>query len=250
MTLGILVIILAAFLGSMVQTVVGFGMLLFLTPILLIFLPASTAIMSAFLAGIVMAVLILLGEKRKGEIVKGYLPYLLTASLPGVVLGTFILAHTPKAYLLIIVGLTVITGLAIQQVSFSTLNPKYESGKWMAVTCFVAGIFNGATSMSGPVLALWLRSFSNKIHEIRDTFSISFIFLNTVSFISIILAKPNTITDQSIIIMILLVPVILIGHKLGNKILKRININHFKLAFSLAILATGIFSLISGITNL
>jgi uncharacterized membrane protein YfcA len=250
MTLEISIIVLAAFIGAFVQTIVGFGILLFLTPILLVFLSPPTAIMSAFVAGTLMAGLTLFTEKRKTEIVSNYLIYLILVSSPAVLIGTYILAHTQKAYLLIIVGITVITGLLIQHLSFSEPHPKYRSGKWTALTCFVAGVFNGSTSMSGPPLALWLRSFSTNIHEIRDTFAVSFLYLNILSFISINIAKPSSITKQSLIIMALLVPVILAGHKIGTKVLRKININHFRIVFSFAILTTGIISLVTGISNL
>lgn len=250
--MGIEVIIIAvmAFIGAIVQAVIGFGMLLFLAPTLLIFLSPTTAITAALLAGLVIALIILLGERRKGEIVANYLPYLVLASLPGILIGTYILAHISKAYLLIIVGLTVIISLVLQQLSFSKPNPSYRSAKWMALTCFIAGIFNASTSMSGPALALWLRSFSTNIHEIRDTFSISFIFLNIVSLISINLAKPHSITSQSLLIMVLLVPIIVLGHRAGIMILKRIQVDHFRVAISLSILTAGLIGLISGITKL
>jgi hypothetical protein len=250
MTLAIILIALAAFIGTVVQTVTGLGLLLFLTPVLLIFLEPRAAITTALISGTIICLFVLFGEQRKTETLTRYLPHIILAAIPGILLGTYVLTGVTKAHLLIIVGAVIIAASLLQQLSFSKPNLKYKSRRWAILASFVAGISNASTSIGGPFLVLWLRSFSDKIHEVRDTLSVSFIFLNLTSFISISVARPDSLNSQSLLIIILLVPIIFLGHKAGRKVLKKINISHFRLYVLLAVLAAGVVSLVSGITKL
>ncbi|HYF96420.1 MAG TPA: sulfite exporter TauE/SafE family protein [Patescibacteria group bacterium] len=243
-------IIIAAFIGVIVQSVSGMGMMLFLTPTLLLFLSPPTAIITGLISGILLSSLILLNEHRKREALYNYLPYLLLASIPGIFIGAQLISKISKSHLLIMVGLMILTTVFLQKIKFNHPHSRFESKKWAILSGLVAGIFNASTSMGGPALALWIRSFTKKIHPLRDTLNICFIFLNILSIFFILSVNSGSITKDSLWINALLVPIIFCGHFLGKALLRKVSVDKFRFYVFLAITMAGLFSLISGISKL
>ena len=124
----ILLTLLASLLGSTAQTTIGFGIALFLSPVMFLLLEPVEAVLATLTAATAVSVLMLLGERDRLALDRGVSAGLLLPMVPGVLLGTGLLAIVDKAYLQIAVGLVVLcTAPAWQSVQATA-----ASATWLA----------------------------------------------------------------------------------------------------------------------
>lgn len=245
-----LLICLAAIVGVVTSTITGQGMLMFLVPVLLAYLPPTTAIVTALLIGLTMSLLILFGEQRKHKFSWKIVLAVYIASLPGLLLGAFILTNVEKELLQIILGSVIITAAMLQYFFASHPTRKLKVNFWTFVTGLVAGTMNSLTSMAGPALGLWLKSHKASPDQIRDTLSALFILLNSTSVIIICTMQHGSIFPTPIMIVGLLAPIMIVTHYVSRKLYRRLATKYFRLATLLVIVAAGIASILAGMSKL
>ena len=101
--------------------------------------------------------------------------------------------------------------------------------------------------MGGPPLALWLRSRNISKHQLRDTLAVCFLGMNFAGVSVIWLSGLNNLNSKGLLIAALLIPLALVGHMAGVRLLRRIDARRYQAVVLLAIIASGLFSIAAGI---
>jgi uncharacterized protein len=156
-TVCVLVVI---FFATLIRSTLGFGEALIAVPLLAMRLPITIAAPLAVLVSIVIAGVIVLQDWQHVHLRSAI--GLISASLPGIPLGIWLLAkgneHAVKSILgLLIVGFSIYS-LAAER----TLHLKEDHRGWLLACGFLSGVLGGAYGMNGPPLAIYgaLRGWS------------------------------------------------------------------------------------------
>lgn len=243
----ILLLIAVTLVGVIVQTIAGFGFVFFLTPALLLFFDPPVAITTTLIVASSISLMMLFRERRQREPAGLAALTLIASAIPGMLIGVWLLTTVEKHTLQVIVGLVIIAAALLQQ--FLSLN----STKPIAVrpstllSGFAAGVLNTSTSMGGPPLALWLRSRNISKHQLRDTLAVCFLGMNFAGVSVIWLSGLNNLNSKGLLIAALLIPLALVGHMAGVRLLRRIDARRYQAVVLLAIIASGLFSIAAGI---
>jgi uncharacterized membrane protein YfcA len=249
----ILLTLLASLLGSTAQTTVGFGIALFLSPVMFLLLEPAEAVLATLTAATSVSVLMLLGERDRLALNRGVSLGLLVPMVPGVLLGAGLLGIVDKAYLQIAVGLVVLTFVGYQERSRragSEPGPQFRFGSSAVPSGFAAGVLNGSVSTGGPPLAIWLRSVGSSPNQMRHTLAVVFIAMNLLTIAAIlILDSPEISGEWGRAVAGALVGVPL-GYALGRRILGRIDERTFASIVAIGLVAVAAISAISGFSAL
>jgi uncharacterized membrane protein YfcA len=246
----IIIIALFAFAGTLFQTVTGFGVSFFLPPILLLYFSPSTAITVGLLVADVICLLVLFAERRSREFSWPIVRMLIIAALPGLVIGALIVTQIHKEVLQIVIGLLIIIGVTIQEYVFpKPSRPPRLSGLSVA-TGFTAGLMNSSAALAAPPLVLWLRSCIVTPNQMRDTLSVTFLGMNTLSVLVIYFLKPMSLTSHGMLIFLFLLPVVLVAHRFGKRLVARIDPLHYRRLILIALSLAGVANILLGIAKL
>lgn len=135
--------------GSFVQSNLGFGLNLLLTPIALLFFPGVVPIPALIANGALSAVV---AWQHRGAIDRRFLTVATIASVPGVIGGLLLLLSLPQRALAIFGGAVVLVGVLLQVAA-----PRPRGGIGLTIG---AGVFSGllasTTSVTGPPIAVVL----------------------------------------------------------------------------------------------
>lgn len=160
--------------GAFVKGVAGAGLPVIAVPVLSVFfgVPTSIAIM-------VIPVLLTnawqMVEYRKARGEAQFLPWMLVAAVPGILVGTWLLAELPERQLSIGLG-----GIVICYIVLQLLHPSFNIsgtlGRRLApVTGFLSGALQGSTGISAPISVTFLHSL--RLSREAYIFSLSALFL-------------------------------------------------------------------------
>jgi uncharacterized membrane protein YfcA len=246
----VLLIATATFIGVLSQRLVGFGVPSFLVPVLLIYFSPPITILIFLLAATTSNFLTIFAHRDKREIVWSVVFRLFIAAVPGLLLGAFVVTHINKSLAQIAVGIFVIVGLSIQEFAFPKPTLPLQISRGINLSGFVAGFLNTSVGVSASALILWFRTHICTPNQVRHNLGVIFVLMNIVSFASIYVTKPQTITAKPFIVYAWLLPVILIGNFIGHLLAKRINPKQFQKTVFVAVVVAGSLSIILGAISL
>lgn len=239
------------FLAMLTQAAVGFGFAFVLAPYLLATRPAASAVLLVLLLGIVINLLILFGERRRREVKWQEIRPLLVGTLPGMVLGAYVLQTVSKPVLQVSVGITVLVGALVELLERRKLEQLASRSAGHSVGGFLVGLLAGvlttATSISGPVLILWLLVLQVSATALRDTINVVFLWLNVVGIAILLFSGAVPEMRPTLTTFALLVPVVVAGHAVGAKVFRGIKNRHYEKAVLLGLLVIGVATVLSGI---
>ncbi len=206
-------VVVISFLGGLINGATGFGALIVMVPLLLMFLDMSTAIPMGVLCCIIMqaqGVVVF----RKHIHTRNLLPLVL-GSLPGVWLGSSFLSSLPEVWLRTALGLLCI-GYAIWSLAGShtpvTGPPK---SFWAYIAGFFSGALGGAFGISGPPAVIYATQTGWPPPVIRGTlntlFTLLFIVVAVAHFLHGLLGR------EVWQLTLLSAPVCFLGSRLGMR---------------------------------
>jgi uncharacterized protein len=236
----------ATFAGVLSQRVIGFGVPSFLVPVLLIYFKPPIAIVTFLLVATTSNLLVTFAHRDKREIIWPVVFRLFAAALPGLVIGAFVVTHINKAFAQILVGALVIISLSIQEFVFPKPRITLRVSRGINLSGFVAGFLNSSVGVSAMALILWFRTHICTPNQVRHNLAIIFMLMNVMSFLSIYLTRPSSLTIRPFVLFVELLPVALIGNLTGHLIAKHINVRQFEGGVFAAVIATGLLSIILG----
>lgn len=153
MTLTILLVLLIAFVASLVRSTLGFGESLVAVPLLLFFLPTTTAVPLATLYSITVAIVVVIQDYSKIHFHSA--KWLVLYAVLGIPLGLLILVYTDEH--LIKIGLGLLIALySLYALRKPLLEIKRKKPRMILFLCgFLSGVLGGAYSLNGPPLVIY-----------------------------------------------------------------------------------------------
>jgi len=249
----IVVTLLASLLGSIAQTTVGFGIALFLSPVMFLLFDPEEAVLCTLTAATALSVLVLVGERGRLALDRPASLGLLIPMVPGVLLGAALLGLIDKAYLQIAVGIVVLGFVAAQERArrrpgrggraFGFRPAAVPSG-------FVAGALNASVSTGGPPVAIWLRSVGASPNQMRHTLAVVFVAMNLLTIAVVAALDSPQISGEwgrALTGAMIGVPV---GYAVGGRVLDRIDRETFERFVAIAIVAIALLSAANGLSRL
>ena len=244
-----LIIALATLVGVISQRVVGFGIAAFLSPVALIFFEPSHAVIITLLAGILSHLIILFDSRQRSVVIWQVIFRLFAASIPGLLLGAYVVTRIDKGLLQILLGMVIIASVLIQEHGFPKPTRALGVTRGISVGGFFAGLLNAAAANGSPALVLWLRMHSSTPEQIRQNFAALFVIMNLCSVAAIHSMEPRSFNAQAGMTFMVLVPVIIIASALGGRLAKRVNPKLFEKLVAATIIITGLITIGLGIAS-
>lgn len=236
----IIVIIAVGAVASLVKSTTGMGYPLVLLPALALFIGVAEAVVIVAPANLLLNVrqIYKLRSHRSGA---ATLPRFLMGASVGSLVGTSLLSFVPDRALRIVLVVVIVLFLINRLSSRSfTMSPE-QGARWSSPVGLVAGLFQGATGISGPIVTPWFLS-QNLVRE-------TFIYVISVTFGLIgllqiaLLAAQGSFTPTLFTLGMVLIPVALLVFPLGAIIRDRISVEAFE-QIVLVLLAAGAISLL------
>jgi uncharacterized protein len=249
----IVVTLAASLLGSIAQTTVGFGIALFLSPVMFLLLDPEEAVLCTLTAATALSALMLLGERGHLALDRRASLGLLLSMVPGVLLGAMLLGLLDKAYLQIAVGVVVLAFVAAQERRREVASrAEREFGFRPAAvpSGFLAGALNASVSTGGPPVAIWLRSVGASPNQMRHTLAVVFVAMNLLTIAVVVVLDSPQISGEwgrALGGAVLGVP---LGYAVGGRVLERIDRETFERFVAIAITAIALLSAANGLSGL
>ncbi|MCD9514988.1 sulfite exporter TauE/SafE family protein [Photobacterium carnosum] len=165
------------FLGSFVQTAIGFGLAIVSAPILIIiapqYVPAPICLVALFIS-------LLNSLKHRNSIELGGLKMAILGRIPGSIAGATLLVFVSTQSLSLWVGLLVLLAVFISIMPFR-IEP---TPKRMVIAGFFSGLFGTSSAIGGPPMAILLQH--QEANQLRGNLSAFFVFSSIISLITLI----------------------------------------------------------------
>ncbi|MGO2660602.1 sulfite exporter TauE/SafE family protein [Mycetocola reblochoni] len=164
-------LVLIMFASAVLQTTTGFGFAILSAPVLTAVFGGPEAVSTIIICGTAVDVLILLvrrtGSRRAAP---REVAVLVLSSVPGLVLGAWLLSVLPQRALLLVVAAAVVLAVAhrvLQRRAPRASRP--VSWGWGAAAGFASGTLGTSTTLAGPPTVLYLTRRLSDPSSIRDT---------------------------------------------------------------------------------
>lgn len=207
-----------AFLGAMVQGLLGFGMGVVSTPILALAHPSLVPV-AVILAGAAIPIMSLVDEFR--DLDKGILGWAMLGRLPATALGVWIVTAVPSHVLQAIIAVIVLAmvGLNLVKISIPTNRATiFGAG-------FVSGVSGTATGVGGPPLAMVLAG--QPPARVRATLAATFIIGIMVSLTGLFLGGATR--PDALVVGLAMLPATVLGMLAARKVRGRLDQRRFKI---------------------
>jgi uncharacterized membrane protein YfcA len=193
------------FVGSFVQTAIGFGLAIVAAPLLFLvspdYVPAPICLVALFIS-------ILNALKHRSSIEIGGLKMALIGRVPGSVAGGLLLVLVSTDLLALWLGVLVLFAVAVSLLPFR-IEPTPTR---MGIAGFFSGFFGTSSAIGGPPMALLLQH--QEANQLRGNLSAFFVFS---SLISLCVHLPaGFLTWHHLWITLPLIPASWLGYKLAR----------------------------------
>ncbi|WP_300599936.1 sulfite exporter TauE/SafE family protein [Niabella sp.] len=221
MSLSIISILTISFIAALVRSTLGFGESLIAVPLLLLFLPATTAVPLSVMLSIVIALIIVIQDHRKIHFYSA--KWLIFYAIPGIPLGLLILVYGNEAQVKTVLGLLIICYALYTLAVKTTKTLKEDSQIWLFICGFLSGVFGGAYGLNGPPLVVYGNLRKWTATHFRATLQAYFLPVSLLGFIGYY-AKGLVTAEVNYYFLLSLatsIPAIFLGrwlnHKLNNR---------------------------------
>ncbi len=169
----LILIVVASLAGSFVKSVTGMGYPLLAVPFLSMFIGVQDAVTIVAFPNAVVNLLLNVDSRAARHDTRD-LPVLAITMTIGAVAGTLLLVHVPEDPLMLALAATIVV-FVIQyfREPNRTIAPA-TSRRWSAPVGVVAGVMQGATGVSGPIVAMWLHGY--RLAKDSYVFSVTLLF--------------------------------------------------------------------------
>lgn len=201
----LLVVVAASALGAFVKGVTGMGYPLLAVPLLALVIGVEDAVVLVAAPNLA-ANAYLCWEARSFRLGARDLDRLIAFGAVGAVVGTVALVRLPEAPLLIALALAIVA-FVVQFVRQPELRiDPATSRRWSPVAGGVAGLFQGAVGVSGPVVATWLHGY--RLPKVSYVYAITLIFGVTGAVqLAVLVGQGAMTTDRAVASAVAAVPV-------------------------------------------
>jgi uncharacterized membrane protein YfcA len=217
-------IILVIIFSSLIKGITGFGFALISFPLLLIWYTPKEIIPVLMICNLVASLLIILQKKRHRLLDKQ--SYLLMIS-GGVftVVGVHVLGSTDGKTPIHLSGIFFIALTLLSLRKNKSHEVKLSNYIYLLAGTLI-GFLNGAISISGPPLALFLNRAKVSNRKFREIFAWFSVITASIAIISY--SQYGLLTKQTVTTSLLFVPILLVGTIVGKKLNARLSVNRFQ----------------------
>jgi hypothetical protein len=243
----VLVATLSVLIGASLQSATGLGFAMVASPALLAALGPGQAVTTLLVLGVLLALLVLLTERRDPRIRWEELRPIIAAAVPGLAVGALVLHAVPKHPLQVGAGAVVLASVLLRlRAPKPPARTRGAQRLDSAATGAVTGVLSTATGMSGPLLALWLARRVQSPEELRDSLAAAFLALSLLGAAALAAVTPNRLVLTPWRVALLAVCVVA-GRLIGRRIFVRLPPSAFRTAGLAIIGAAGIASVVAGL---
>jgi uncharacterized membrane protein YfcA len=226
-------------LASAIQGMTSFGFSLVALPLLTILLPINVVVPILVLYSILLNMILLI--KLYKHVHLKMITWLLFGGILGMPLGVILLKSMPAELLKLIAGIViVIVGLLMLMGYRAHLKHPH---KWYSVVGVVSGVLQGALSLSGPPVVLFLTNQDADKMTFRANLTAYFTLLNVISIPGFILSGVITVSVMTKAFTLL--PFMLIGLMIGIFLSDKIDEKLFKKLTLLLMIVSGVAAIIT-----
>ncbi|MCK4637393.1 MAG: sulfite exporter TauE/SafE family protein [Methanomicrobia archaeon] len=229
------------FLGSLTQGLIGFGVILFSAPIMILFLPAKIVVPMIMIYSALINATILFEARKWVDLKRIWL--LIIAGMIGVPIGTYLLIVLDDNILRMFIGSIIILFAAALLTGFKK-KIKNEKLAFPPIG-FIGGLLGGSTSMSGPPVILFFTNQGLKKQVFRANLVAYFMAMSLVAISSFIVG--GLIITEVIRYTILFLPAMIFGVVIGIKLVHRVEEKLFQNIVLIVVIVAGVLSVISGL---
>lgn len=212
-------------LAAVLKGAIGFGLPLLAVSGMAVFLGTRNAVLLITLPILVSNAWILVIRPVDRVAIRRLLP-LLAAAIPSIVLGAQLLAGLDVRILTVGLGLVALTFASLSLVSVHLRVPPSMELPASVVVGAGAGLLSGATSVSGPLLALYLSGLDLAKRPFVYAITLVFTVQSVVQIASY--AQLGLFTSEILILSALLVVPVMIGQQVGLAIQDRLDADVFR----------------------
>ena len=212
------IVLVAIVIGAIAKAITGMGLPLIAIPIASLFIDVNDAIVVIAFPN-VLANAYLAGRERTSYAQTRDLPTLAAAGVVGAIAGTLLLVNIPERPLVIAV-IVAIVGYVVLFFAHPELRVGPERSKRLApMVGGVAGVFQGAVGISGPIVGSWIHSY--RLPRGAHILSVTSLFFITGLAQLIVLVGSGELSGRVVATLLACIPVfaaIPIGTKLRNSV--------------------------------
>ncbi|MGQ8337130.1 sulfite exporter TauE/SafE family protein [Sunxiuqinia sp. A32] len=235
------VVLMAALLKGMT----GFGFALLAVPLLSLIFPIQSLIPAMTIFNLITSVYILTKIKLKIK-AKYFLPMLL-ASLIGIPIGVYVLTYFPEKMLELAAGISIFSISMVFLLGGNHLAPEKRREKPIVFAGFLSGLLTSSMSIGGPPIALAMNRKGYSKESFRKIFALISVINAAIS--SILYVVKGIFVAFSVKFAIVLLPVIIVGSKIGNVMATRIDQLLFRKVILYLNMSLGLFIIIRTIVG-
>lgn len=224
-----LIAMLLIFIGSFVQTAIGFGLAIVAAPLLFMvspdYVPAPICLVALFIS-------VLNAFKHRANVSIGGLKMAIIGRVPGSIAGGLLLMWVSNDVLALWLGFLVLFAVGISLMPYRIEPTPVRMG----IAGFFSGFFGTSSAIGGPPMALLLQH--QEASQLRGNLSAFFVFS---SFISLMVQIPvGYLTLHHLYITMPLIPAAWLGYYLAMKTTQSLPKEKIRVGALLLCLASGI----------
>lgn len=222
--------------ASTMQSITGFGFNIVGTPILMMFIAPKQVISLAIFGALILNLMVIHKTKGQGSM-QMVLP-MFAASTVGILPGVYVLKIADGSLLKLAVGIIVIIMSAAMAFNFSVTIKRERLAA--VVAGGIGGFMGGATSMSGPVVAMFLMNQKQDKAAFRANLVRFFCLGNIMTLATMYFMGAVDTTVFGLAGYI--VPGVLVGTWLGEKAFRRVSPSLFRQLVIVVLIVCGLLS--------
>jgi uncharacterized membrane protein YfcA len=229
--------------ASFIQSITGFGFAAVSAPLLLFFINPNYVVGLTVFGALISNFWVI--YKTKGKSDPKLVWPMFIASLVGILPGVYLLRIVDASVLKLCIGI-----LILLMAMFMAGNYVIKIKRIRLAAIFVgivSGFLGGSTSLNGPPVALFFMNQQQEKETLRKNIVHYFCFANIATLIIMYLMK--TLDINAFIESIYVVPGVLIGAWIGEKVFVKISMSVFRKISITIIFLCGVISIIKGISE-
>jgi uncharacterized membrane protein YfcA len=220
------IVLIAVVIGSVAKAVTGMGLPLIAIPIASLFIDVNDAIVVIAFPNM-LANAYLASRERTSYHETRDLPTLAIAGVVGAVAGTLLLVNIPERPLVIAV-IVAIVGYVVLFFAHPELRVGPAQSKRLAPAVGgIAGVFQGAVGISGPIVGSWIHSY--RLPRGAHILSVTSLFFITGSAQLIVLIATGELSGRVVATLLACIPVLAVI-PIGTRLRNSVSVRGFDLA--------------------
>lgn len=237
MEFSVIIAMIIIFLGSFIQTTIGFGMAIVAAPLLLHlsvdYVPVPIIFVAAFIS-------LLSAYHNRRSVDLGGLKMAIIGRIPGSIIGAVLLLYVSMATLSLWLGVFVLLSLLISLFPFRIGPTPFR----LTIAGFLSGFMGTSSGIGGPPIALLLQH--QKGSELRGNLSAFFLFSSIISLLIQLIV--GYLTINHLLLTLPLLPAGLAGYLIGQRSVQYLPQKLLRYLTLILCLTSGLAAIYEGLT--